>query len=469
MPWRIFRIGLFMTCVGLFAPALFAQAGASSQFASGESHPETLLVFPFENASRNASLDWLGDALSELTIERLQDRGVPMLTRQDRLATLEKMGLPDSARFSHATIIKIAIEADADAVVYGQYASDGKTVTMQAWVLRISPPSLSPPMKQTSTMQDLLRAQARLTWQIVCTVDPGRCPAQGANRDETSFSDPPPSLRMDALKDFVQGLTGSDDETRLPLLREASRLEPAWDRPPFELGLIYFGRHDCESALPWFSRVPPNRPNGPEASFDAGVCHLLRNDPARAEAAFSGLTARARSTDPQVRIPELPEAHNNLGVSRLRLGNWNAAVTEFERAAALDPDERDYLVNLGIARLSGKQTAAAVTAFERARKLDPDDKDTSALLISALESMGRNTDAAAVRDDAGEIGGHPVGAITQAVLQDPVALARMARVSEHFDRTLLRTNGEDAAARPRSASPRSAPPPRARDSMGDPK
>ena len=70
-------------------------------------------------------------------------------------------------------------------------------------------------------------------------------------------------------------------------MREAARLEPAWDRPAFELGQIYFKKRDCESALVWYSRVPPNRPDGPEASFSTGVCHLARNDAGRAEAAYS--------------------------------------------------------------------------------------------------------------------------------------------------------------------------------------
>ncbi len=55
-------------------------------------------------------------------------------------------------------------------------------------------------------MQDLLRAHARLTWQILCALDPKQCPQQGANTDESSFSEPPPSLRLDALENFVRGL-----------------------------------------------------------------------------------------------------------------------------------------------------------------------------------------------------------------------------------------------------------------------
>jgi Flp pilus assembly protein TadD/TolB-like protein len=444
-PW--FRIGLLAICAVLYAaagarPALAGQAGAGSRVSVAESHPLTILVFPFENRSHIANLNWLGEGLSELTVERLRDRGASVLARQDRLATVEKMGLPDSARFSHATLVKIAGEADADVVIYGRFVSDGKTVTLEARVLHISPPSLSPPLTETSPMAELLRAHARLTWQIICSMNQARCPAAVASRDETSFSDPPPSLRLDALENLSRGLTESDDDDRIRLLREASRLEPAWDRPPFELGLIYFERRDCESALPWFSRVPPDRPNGPEASFDAGVCHLLRNDAARADAAFSVLIERTRSTDPREKLPNFPEVHNNMGIALLLEGKWSEAATEFERAAALDPGEPDYLVNLGIAKLAGKQPAAAVAPLEDARKLNPDDKDARALLIPLLESLGRSSEAAALRAETPE----NVGRAKPLIPQNVAALVPLARPSKKFDRSLLRPAIDPPAA-----------------------
>jgi len=168
MPPRMFRFGLFVLGAALCGAVLVgraarAQSAGEARTASAESRHETLLIFPFENESRMANLDWLGEGLSELTAERIEDRGVNVLSREDRLATLERMGLPDSARFSHATIVKIATEADADAVVYGRFHSDGKTATLEARVLHLSPPSLSPTLTETSAMQDLLRAHARLS------------------------------------------------------------------------------------------------------------------------------------------------------------------------------------------------------------------------------------------------------------------------------------------------------------------
>jgi tetratricopeptide (TPR) repeat protein len=424
-----------------------AQSTGDTRTASAESRHETILIFPFENESRMADLDWLGEGLSELTAERLEDRDMNVLSREDRLATLERMGLPDSARFSHATIIKIATEADADAVVYGRFQSDGKTATLEARVLHLSPPSLSPTLTVTSSMQDVLRAHARLAWQILCAIDHKQCPPQGANTDESSFTEPPASLRLDALENFVRGLAASEDEERLRLLRESARLEPAWDRPAFELGQIYFERHDCDSALVWYSRVPPNRPDGPEASFATGVCHLARNDAARADAAFSGLLERTRKKGEKDWLPDLPEMHNNLGVARLRLGKWSEAGTEFERASALDPEEADYWINIALVKVIGKQAAAAVAPLERARKIDADDKEARALIIAVLQSLGRNPEAAAIRAEAAE------SAEKQAPpnLQDGNALARMARVSRNLDRTLLRPGGEDPEGRPPAA------------------
>ncbi|MGH9612820.1 MAG: tetratricopeptide repeat protein [Bryobacteraceae bacterium] len=424
------------------SPAHAGQAAPATGAASSEAHSATLLVFPFENGSHIASLGWLGEGLSELTEERLENRGAIVLSRQDRLAAVEKMGLPDSARFSHATLLKIAGEADADVVIYGRFTSDGKTVTMEARVLHISPPSLSPAMTETAPMPELLRAQARLTWQILCSLNEAGCPAEGASRDETSFTDPPPSLRVEAVENLIHGLTSSDDEVRIRSLRESSRLEPAWDRPPFELGLIYFERRDCESALPWFSRVPPDRPNGAEASFDTGVCHLLRNDAARADAAFSGLIDRTRSNDPREKLPDFPDFHNNLGIALLLEDKVTEAGTEFERAAALDPSEPDYLVNQAIAKMAAKQPAAAVAPLDSAVKLDPDDKGARALLAQLLTSLGRAAEAAALQTDATEKTAHAA----PPNLQNPAVVVRLARPSKIFDRSLLRPVVDPPAA-----------------------
>jgi tetratricopeptide (TPR) repeat protein len=425
-----------------------ARAASTPPAVPAETHKGIVLVFPFDNGSRNASLEWLGEGLAEITVERLEDRRVSVLSRQERLSALEKMGLPATAEFSHATMIKVAAEADADDVIFGRYLSDGKNITLEARVLRISPPGLSRTFTQTGSLRDLLRAHARLAWQLVCAMQKNQCPAADANLGETIFTEPPPSLTMDAFETFVKGLLASDDEARLRDFREAARQEPVWDRPPFELGQAYFARSECESALPWYSRVPPDRPDGPEASFNTGVCLLLTRDLVRAEATFSALLDRVRSQDRADHLPDLPEFHNNLGVAQLRQGKWSEAAAEFERAKALDTEEPDYWVNLGIAQLAAKQTAAGVTSLEAAWKLDPDDDGARSLLVSTLVAFGRKREADQIRAGSGDADA------AKPLPEDPFLLARLSRITMKFDRAALRPTPDPSPARsPLQASP----------------
>jgi TolB-like protein len=310
MPQRYLRPA-HVAILGFLCGMGGARAASTPPAVPAETHKGIVLVFPFDNGSRDANLEWLGEGLAEITVERLEDRRVSVLSRQERLSALEKMGLPATAEFSHATMIKVAAEADADDVIFGRYLSDGKNITLEARVLRISPPGLSRTFTQTGSLRDLLRAHARLAWQLVCAMQKNQCPAADANLGETIFTEPPASLTMDAFETFVKGLLASDDEARLRDFREAARQEPVWDRPPFELGQAYFARSECESALPWYSRVPPDRPDGPEASFNTGVCLLLTRDLVRAEATFSALLDRVRSQDRADHLPDLPEFHKN--------------------------------------------------------------------------------------------------------------------------------------------------------------
>ena len=449
MPRRIVRIEVLFTLAAAALPMGFAARGQTPHHPAPGARSGTVLIFPFENGSKDANLDWLGEGLAELTAERLESRGVAVLTRQERLAALEKLGLPGASTFSHATMIKVGGAADADQIVFGSFAFDGKQIALRARVLGLSPLALSEEFEQSAARDELLRAHARLAAQLLCVIERGGCADSNAAARESSFTEPPPTLTLDTFQSFVRGVMAPDDEARLRLLREAARQEPAWDLAAFHVGQIYFERRDCESALPWLSRVPPDRPRGAEASFDGGVCHLIRNDDARAEASFSALIERAHSSDPADTIPELAEARNNLGVARLRLRKWPEAAAEFERATVLDGGEPSYWFNLGLARMAAGDPAAAVDPLQHALSLDANDAEARSVLIAALEAAGRRDDAEARRKEGPESdAAHPLAPVPK----DPAALARLARITMRLDPAALRPPAETpAAAQPGSS------------------
>src|SRR5260370_2979417 len=72
------------------------------------------LVFPFENDGASPRLDWLSEGLEELTIERLSAVGQHVYTHEARATELDRNGLPPRSPISHATMLRIAAELDAD-------------------------------------------------------------------------------------------------------------------------------------------------------------------------------------------------------------------------------------------------------------------------------------------------------------------------------------------------------------------
>ncbi len=400
-----------------------AQASAAPS-PSASARAETVLIFPFENLGKSARLDWLSEGLAELTRERLTAAGQQVFTREERLAALEKLGLPASTRFTHATMLKIAEEIDADYVVFGQYTSDGKALGMSAELLHVDPPALSRPLEETGALGDLMETHARLAWRILTSLEPA------ALLSQREFSQKLMRPRLDAFEYYVRGLGGRDDQ-RIEQFRQAAQLEPAWAEPAFALGEAYFARHDCQAAVSWLSRVPPNHERSAEAGFYAGVCSLVLKDAGRAEVTFERLLERLRAS--RTGSVQLPEAFNNLGIARERLGKTKEAIADFERAVRLDPDEVDYWFNLGLTDLRMNEPAAAVKPFREALRRKPDDVQARALLIAALQQSGRASEAAAEREQSK--GGEKPQPLPST---QPEALARLDRIKMRLDPASLR-------------------------------
>src|SRR5579864_4375138 len=145
---RLREFGIALAILSATAAPNSGHTGAARPPAA-VAHTETVVVFPFENVTNDASKDWLGEGLSELTTDSMAGHGPVVFTRDERLAALEKLGLPTYSRFSRATMIKIAGEIDADYVVFGEFTPDGANLHVSARVLRVSPPKLSDPFSES--------------------------------------------------------------------------------------------------------------------------------------------------------------------------------------------------------------------------------------------------------------------------------------------------------------------------------
>ena len=407
---KVFNVRAVVFCcwLALFLsplPSLHAQQAPSSSRSSADigTQQGVYLVFPFENAGASPRLDWLGEGLEELTIQYLADGGQQVYSHAGRAGELERYGLPSSAKLSRATMLRIAQDLDADYVIFGSFTSDGTSLSVQARLLRVDPPALLTPANETGPLNSLMDLHTRVVWQLLSAND------KSYPLVFNDFAKAQRPLRLDAFEHFVRGLLANEDEPRLRELREAARLEPAWPDPAFSLGETYAARGDCNSALPWFARVPKTHQRYVEAIFATGVCRLQLNQPDKAEEVFTSLQEALRNNSNSgsgantvVSGADLPEILNNLGLALARQGKTPAAQADLKRATELDPDEDDYPFNLGLIAFRANDFAAAAAAFQDASEREPDNPEDRALLIQSLEKAGKKAEADEERESATE-------------------------------------------------------------------
>src|SRR5271157_6200008 len=406
------------------------------------------LVFPFENVAAAARLDWLGEGLEELTIQRLSAAGQQVYSHGGRLNEMDLYGLPATAKISRATMLHIAQEMDADFVVYGNFTSDGKTLTVNARVLRVNPAALLPVVQETGALESLMDLHTHLAWRLLKSCD-SRYPL-----GLPEFSRLQRPLQLAAFEQYIRGLLANDDEVRLRDLKEAARLEPDWPDPAFVLGQIYFARNDCNSALPWFAKVPAAHERSVEANFSVGVCRLRMGQPEKAEEVFASLQEDLRHN--LVSGADLPEILNNLALAHARLGDVAAARSALSRAADIDPDGDDYPFNLGLLALRAKDLAAAATHFREAVHREPDNPEDRAFLIYTLEKAKKKSEAAEERDAALQaLGSNGLPVIKLDAKKD--APSKYERIRTELDTTMLQLElrGPDSLPSP---STEAAPP-----------
>jgi tetratricopeptide (TPR) repeat protein len=453
------RAVIFVVLCGsaLFAVAsLSAQqpvsASASRAVATTAPPQGVYLVFPFENAGASPRLDWLGEGLEELTIQYLSDSGDQVYSHAGRAGELERYGLPASAKLSRATMLRIAQDLDADYVIFGSFTSDGTSLSVDARLLRVDPPALLTPVRETAPLNSLMDLQSKVVWHLHAANDKAY---PLALKDFANLQRP---LRLDAFEHFVRGLLAGDDEPRLRELREAARLEPTWPDPAFSLGETYSARGDCTSALPWFARVPKTHQRYEEAVFATGVCRLQLNQPDKAEEVFTSLQGALRNNSDRgpaggngVSGADLPEILNNLGVALARQGKTPAALADLQRATELDPDEDDYPFNLGLLAFRANDFAAAAKSFREAADREPDNPEDRALLIQSLEKAGKKAEADEEREAVAEAFGPnalPVVHVDAKADTQP----HLDRIKTDLDITALRLEIQSSATSMTTAS-----------------
>lgn len=418
-------------------PATSAKPTTSANSPASGTSQKIYVVLPFENAGTPSKFDWLGEGLEELTIERLTAAGEHVYSHAGRAAELDRYGLPTGSTFSHATMLRVAEDLDADYVIYGKYAVKGATLTLQMRILSMNPLTLRPPVQESGAVDSLMDLHTRLLWRSLSSRD-GHYALSLAD-----FTKRQRSLHLDAFEQYSRGLQATDADAKLRQLHDAARLEPEWPDANFALGEAYFAKKDYNAALAWFFKVPKTYDRYPEAVFFSGICRLQLNQPDHAEEDFHNLQEALKTSS--AGGADLPEVLNDLAIAQARQGKVAAAQASLKRAAEMAPGEDDYSFNRGLLALQSNDAAAAAGYFRDAAEREPDSAEDRALLVLSLEKAEKTGEADQEREAAKEAFG-PNGLPHIQLDEKGETLARLTRIKTELDLSGFRAEPADTPA-----------------------
>jgi len=355
----------------LFLAALAAPLPSAAQQQPGYGRTSRLvLIIPFENTSNLPAMDWIGESFPEILNSRLNSSVLYVMSREDRLSAFDHLGIPATAKPSRATIYEVAQQLDADYVLMGSYRLEEATeFIVKARLMDMARLRLGPEMSESGPLTNLASIETALAWDVLTSLDPS------VKISKSDFVAKYPPLHMEALGDYILGITASNEQTKIKHFQEAVGLEPSYTLAILQLGKSYYTQRDYEAAATWLAKVPAGDPNANQAQFYLGLAAYNAGHFDRAEAAFHALASR---------LP-LTEIYNNLGVISARRGD-HAARSYFEKSVQNDPNEPDYHFNLALELSREADVQGAVRELRQVLAIHPD-----AEARALLESLSAGT------------------------------------------------------------------------------
>jgi tetratricopeptide (TPR) repeat protein len=320
-----------------------------------------LLVLSFDNRTGQPSLDWIREAAAVILTRRFRSAGFAPMSRADRLYALDHLGLPENFQPSRASSLKLAETVDADSIVVGSYLADGPGIVAEARLVDVAHLRMSEPVTARGEMQEMNGVFSTLAWKLTRQLDPA------FNVAQETFVAVGAGVPLDALQQYIQGITEPDQQERLRKLKETVKLKPDFGLAWMALGREDYAAQQYEDAAAAFAKVGQGEPDALEAGFYRGLSLLFSGDYAAAENAFASVA----------RVLPLAEVLSNQGVALSRQGK--DGVPLYRAAVAADPNVADYHFNIAVSLKRRGDAPGALAELAQCLKLRPNDNEAQGL------------------------------------------------------------------------------------------
>ena len=406
-------------------------SGASGQ--TSTANAETVMVLPFENASRMAEFNWVGESFSDSLTDLLRVPALSVVSNDERKIIQQRLRIPLSNLPSLATSLKLARECGASLLITGKYnivpaqGDTAATINVTAKIIRVNEGRflneelpdgrrITRDINLNDALGNLQTMQGQIAYQILYQRD------KALPFSQNQLIEAANKVPARAFEAYIKGLLTSAPDARENYFKNALRLfaevapDATYSDAALELGHLYLGQKKFAESVDAFAQVvnanlkckekakADNKPSRcsdesfAEASFYIGLIHWQQGN-------YEPALAVLRPLAEDLKLTSVYNALGAIAVQASRAEKKNQAkasalLTEgldfLKRASDSSPDDVNVKFNYALATfLNGSYGEAAVN-FRSILAARSTDGEASYLLAKSLAEM---KDAAAQDSD----------------------------------------------------------------------
>ena len=379
---------------------------------------DTVMILPFENDSRKAEFNWVGESFADALSGLLKVPTLNVISNDERKTIQQKLRVPLTSLPSLATSLKLAREGRATLLIRGKYnivpaqGDAAATVSVTAKIIRVNeggfwseqfPDGIKfREIVLNDALANLQTIEGQTAYHILYLRD------KALPYKLNDFVESANKVPARAFEAYIKGLltAETDVQTRENYFKNALRIYADDERTKggtysevaLELGHLFRSQNKFNEAVDYFSRVPSENPQYAEAAFYTGLIQWQQKSYEQALAVLRPLADDLKLTS----------VYNTLGAiavqasiaERKNKGNADKLLQEgsdyLKKASESAPDDANTRFNYALALFLNNGYKESADYLRPVLATNPRDGESYFLLAKSLE---KTNDAAAADFD----------------------------------------------------------------------